>query len=220
METTWMPYFFPKFSSANVLPTHADSPGISKSVRCRSRDSRRPAYSGFFSPIYSARMSRYRRFWKNVLSIMMDCFFNWRESIIRVTSSTATPNTRPTDILNKPAITNMTNETPSSRRSTMVATNGARFPRLSFHKVTNSSEWFFLIMMARRNGAIHRMMIKAANREPHTPGRLSCTKGTRKRNAKAITATQMMEYTTVILTSANISFFHRLSWFMVCEPEA
>ena len=140
IETTWIPYFFPKFSSANVLPTHADSPGISKSVRCRSRDSRRPAYSGFFSPIYSARMSRYRRFWKNVLSIMMDCFFNWRENIIRVTSSTATPNTRPTDILNKPAITNMTNETPSSRRSTMVATNGARFPRLSFHKVTNSSE--------------------------------------------------------------------------------
>ena len=102
----------------------------------------------------------------------------------------------------------MTNETPSSRRSTMVATNGARFPR------------FFLIMIARRNGAIHRMMIKAANKEPHTPGRLSCTKGTRKRNAKAITATQMIEYTTVILTSANISFFHRLSWFIVCEPEA
>jgi hypothetical protein len=66
-------------------------------------------------------------------------------------------------------------------------------------------------MIARRNGAIHRMMIKAASKEPHPPGRPSCTKGTKKRNAKAITATQMMEYTTVILTNAKINFLHRLS---------
>ena len=87
METTWMPYFFPKFSSANVLPTHADSPGISKSVRCRSRDSRRPAYPVSSLP-YTRHACRGTADSGRMSSIMMDCFFNWRESIIK---SPATP---------------------------------------------------------------------------------------------------------------------------------
>ena len=65
---------------------------------------------------------------------------------------------------------------------------------------------------------MNNIVTRAANKEPQMPGRLWRHKGTRKRNDRAITATLMMEYTTVILTRANISFFHKLSWFMVCDP--
>ena len=90
-------------------------------------------------------------------------------------------------------MTNITKETANRIRSTIVATNGARFPRLSRHKVTNSTEWFFLIIMARRKGAINRIITRADSKGPQTPGKLSLKNGTRKRNAIAITATLTME---------------------------
>ena len=104
---------------------------------------------------------------------MIDCFFSWRDRIIIVTTKAATPSNRPTDILNKPAITNITNETAIKIRMTIVATNGARLPRLSFHRVTNSTEWFFFIMMARKKGAINKIVTTAANNFPQIPGKFS-----------------------------------------------
>ena len=40
----------------------------------------------------------------------------------------------------------MTKDTANMTLTIIVAINGARLPQLSFHNVTNSSEWFFLIM--------------------------------------------------------------------------
>lgn len=193
IETTCTPYFFPKFSSSNVFPAHEASPGISKSAKCKSRDNSRPAYSGFFSPLYSATISRVRRFWKNLRSIIMDCFLSWRDNTMTMTSNTATPNSKPTEALNSPAMTNMTNETANKIRNTIVATSGARLPRLSFHKVTNSSEWFFFIMIERRKGDMNRMMTNAANNGPQTPGNHSRHRGTKNLKANAMMAMQTME---------------------------
>ena len=75
----------------------------------------------------------------------------------------------------------------------MVATSGARLLRSAFHSVANSTEWFFLIIMARKNGDKHKMISTAASSEPQMPGKLSRHKGTRKRKAKATTATHTME---------------------------
>ena len=70
----------------------------------------------------------------------MDCRFRLRERIISTINSTATPKTKPTDISNKPPMTNITKPTPTSIRKTTVAANGARLAWFSFHKVVNSTE--------------------------------------------------------------------------------
>ena len=64
---------------------HADSPGF-QNPSGAGRATADVPHTPVSSLHILGRMSRYRRFWKNVLSIMMDCFFNWRESIIKVTS--------------------------------------------------------------------------------------------------------------------------------------
>ena len=103
------------------------------------------------------------------------------------------PNTRPTDILNNPARTNITKPTARMSLNTMVPTNGARFMRLLFHKASNSMLWFFFTTMARRNGAMQRMVQTAPNSDAHNGGRLLRKKGMRKRNERMMTAMDRME---------------------------
>ena len=186
IEATCTPNFFPKFSSSNVLPAQEDSPGISISARCKSWDNKRPAYSGFFSPRYSARTSLERRFWKKRRSINIDCFFKRRDHTISNTTSTATPIIKPIDALNNPDITKITNSAAIIIRITIVETKGARFVRLSCHKVTNSTEWFFFTIIARKKGAIHRITKTAPNSDAQKWGKFSLKNGTTKRKERAM----------------------------------
>ena len=59
----------------------------------------------------------------------------------------------------------MTKSTAIIMRITIVDNNGARLARLSCHKVINSTEWFFFTMMARKKGAIHRIINAAPNND-------------------------------------------------------
>lgn len=90
-------------------------------------------------------------------------------------------------------MTNMTKEMASNTRSMIVASKGARFPRLSFHKVTNSTEWFFFIIMARKKGAMQSIMTNAANSEPQMPGSQLRHNGTNNLKATATIATLTIE---------------------------
>ena len=148
----------------------------------------------------------------------MDCFFNCLESIIRITSNKATPNISPTEALNKRVMTNITNRTDTATRNTTVETSGPRLTRLSFHKVINSTEWFFFTIMARKKGDMHKIVKTAPANGPQIPGKCSRSKGTTKRNERVITEILTMEYTTRIRAKANNSFRHKLSWLTVRVP--
>ena len=77
----------------------------------------------------------------------------------------------------------------------MVTRSGKRLERLSFHNARNSSEWFFFITMALRNGAIMDTVTSPQMPLAHQcmPGMMLRTKGRKNMNITAMEAEERIE---------------------------
>ena len=82
-------------------------------------------------------------------------------------------------------------------RTNMVKMSGALFRRFSFHSALNSTEWFFLTIIARKKGAIINtvsmpVMAFAHQCKSH-PGSTFRAKGRKNVNINAMVAVDRME---------------------------
>ena len=205
------PYFRLRSNSFSVFPAHEESAGILKSLKCRSRSTSFPAYCGAFSPRYSWRISLERRFCTNVRSITIDCFLRKREAIIPNTARIATPTMMAADAWNKFSMIVITNTTAMATRSRMIKMSGARLKRLSLHNALNSMEWFFFIIMARRNGAINSKVRTAHTTRPQKSPITLMQKGDRKCRQSMVMAIYTTENIKTIRRMALTSFFQLFS---------
>ena len=77
-------------------------------------------------------------------------------------------------------------------RTRIVNSRGRRFLLLSSHSCRHSSERFFFMIIARRNGEINRMVSTPVMRLPYisrcSPGNTSWMKGRKKVNITAMVA--------------------------------
>ena len=81
------------------------------------------------------------------------------------------------------------------RRTRIVTRSGIRFDRLSFHSARNSSEWFFFMTMARRNGAMNITVSTPQMPLAHQcmPVIMRRMNGRKNVNIRAIVATERIE---------------------------
>ena len=123
---------------------------------------------------------------------MIDCFFSCRDNIIIVTNKTATPNNKPTETSNKPAITNITKDTAIRIRITIVATNGDDFPDYPSIKLqTQPNDSFY--HNSPQEWSNKQNSQESGKQLPPDSGICSKSNGTRKRKANATTAMLTME---------------------------